>query len=123
MKYRFWANLQACFQLDDRTFGLLFKCMRHHYDGSVKAATEQGGFMYGSRNRRRPGGSTDLEYRNGLELSSRELQLLMKALEMRQYVVGDELDQLDTDLHRLWHVLAEQHRQLNEGQLAAGGTV
>lgn len=124
MKYRFWANLKTIFQLDDATFTLLEDCMRHHYDGTVKSCVEHGGFMYGLRGRRNfKKDQPDDEFRNTLELDSRQLQLVMKALEMRNYVVDSQLDQLNTQLWVLWHRLVAQSEKLNDEVLAAGGDV
>lgn len=127
MKYQFWANLTIIFQLDDATFTLLENSMRHHYDYTVKSAVEQGGFIYGLRGRRDfLKDKLDDEHRNTLELSSRQLQLCMKALEMRHYHSKDTqepLEQLNTQLHKLWFAYAAQMEVLNKEYLAAGGEV
>lgn len=127
MTYRFWANLKTIFQLDDATFTLLEECMRNHYDGTVKGCTEHGGFMYGYRNTRDFRKDTpDDEYRNTLELDSRQHQLCMKALEMRHYYhtgLHKQLDELNDQLHKLWHAYVAQMEKLNNEVLEAGGTV
>lgn len=127
MKYRFWANLKTVFQLDDATFELLETSMRHHYSHDVKSCVEHGGFMYGLRGRRDfHKDQPDDELRNTLEVDSRQLQLCMKALEMRHYQakeLHERLDLLSAQLHKLWRLYAAQMEALNEGLLVPGGDV
>lgn len=127
MRYTFFATLKSVFQLDDPTFALLEYSMRHHYSDDVRSTTKHGGFMYGLRGRRDFHKDTpDNEYRNTLELSSRDLQLCMKALEMRHYQAAelqDRLDQLDVQLHKIWHALVEASEKVNEELQEAGGEV
>lgn len=124
MKYRFWANLKIIFQLDDPAFTQLEDCMKIHYDHTIKAATQLGGFMYSLRRRRDfKADMPDDEYRNTVELDVRQLQLCMKALEMRQYRFGDRLDELNTQLWKISLLYNEQMRLLNEEVLAPGGEV
>jgi len=57
-------------------FGLLMSNIKSHYDFTVKATAEVGGFMYGAKNRR----AFD-ENDNAVDLDARKLGLLMKSLE------------------------------------------
>lgn len=91
MRYNFHAFLSITLDVDDATFGLLEACFRTHYDAKVKACAALGGFMYGARNRRDFARGDD-NYRRQLELRGDEFQLLLKAIEMRRHVVGEQLE-------------------------------
>jgi hypothetical protein len=83
-RHSFYATLQAHILLIDAEFDFIFSCMEKHYDFTIKQATKQGGFMYGLKNRRTrfyPEEIIDDESRT-IDVSNRELQLLIKSMEM-----------------------------------------
>lgn len=76
-KHSFWADVSVEIEMNNDDFNLLCVHSKHHYDISVKGLTEYGGLLYGARNRRNFN-PNDL----GVTVSSKELQLLIKSLEM-----------------------------------------
>ena len=107
MKHSFYAKLSANIEMEDADFKHLKSKAAKHYDSTVKDSVLIGGFLYGLTNRR--------EFSNGedktLELSSRELQLCIKALEF------DGEEQTNVILKMLIDVLHEmyfQQKQINK---------
>ncbi len=107
MTHSFYATLSAHIDMDDSDFERLKEKASRHYDSTVKSSVEVGGFLYGLTNRG--------EFSNGenktLELSGRELQLCIKALEF------DNSDHTKAISKRLIGVLNEmyfQQEQINK---------
>jgi len=84
--YSFFATLNANVFINDDDFSFLLECMKHHYDLTIKMSVEIGGFMYGLNNRRTINyRDVDNDDRN-CDLSNRELQLILKSLEMQNSI-------------------------------------
>lgn len=84
-KYCFCAELKLNVEFTDEEFNIIFNNAAHHYDSTVKSTTipGHGAFLYGMKNRRdwekSSGDSPDYAYE--WDLSSRDLNLILKAIE------------------------------------------
>lgn len=88
--YYFFATLKAHIELSDDDFELLFEEAKYHYDFEIKSSIKVGGFLYGLKNYRtfaQEAGHPD----KIVVFSERELNLMMKALEMNRNEVGLKL--------------------------------
>ena len=87
-KYCFCAELKLNVEFTDDEFNIIFNNASHHYDSTVKATTipGHGAFLHGIKNRRdwekTSGDSPDYAYE--WDLSFRELNLILKAIEFDQ---------------------------------------
>lgn len=115
MKHYFYAHLSTVIEMSDDDFNILFEVAQHHYSYDVKSQTEHGGFLYGVRNRR------DFELSDKcsekpenveLDVVDRQLQLMIKALEMVGYtenkVRGIAL------YNMLWNIAVEKDKHQGE---------
>jgi hypothetical protein len=87
-KYCFCAELKLNIEFTDDEFNIIFNNASHHYDSTVKATTipGQSGFLHGIKNRRdwEKTSSDSQDYAFGWDLSFRELNLILKAIEFDQ---------------------------------------
>ena len=78
MEYSFFAELKLNIVIEDDLFNMLLETCANHYDGWVRQSVQVGGFLYGAKNRRDWSKGEDKE----LELTSRQADTILKALEM-----------------------------------------
>lgn len=83
-KHSFYATLTANVFVNDNDFNFIYECFKSHYDFKIKTSAEQGGFLYGLRNRRVKFYDSEIitDENRILDLSISQIQLIMKSLEM-----------------------------------------
>jgi len=82
---KFWYTISVEIEFTDEEFNIIRGCMRDHYDGVVKSAVRQGGFVYGWNNMR------SVEVPNPITsfvVDSTQLGTCAKALEMPRSLLG-----------------------------------
>lgn len=102
MKYYLQARLYAIVAFNGDEFNFIWSCCKKHYDATVKTSIEVGGFLYGYRNICSVAES-DEDVK--AEFSFRQLDLILKALEMH---VGSE-----TQATRLYQQIERILRDIN----------
>lgn len=81
MKHTFNAIITADVEMSAADLRVIIAAAETHYDHTVKAASERGGFLYGAKNRMDFGGGP----RASIHLTERQLGLALKALEMSRH--------------------------------------
>lgn len=110
--YSFFATLEANVFLNDAEFYFISHCMKHHYDITVKMSVEIGGFMYGLMNRRTLCYRDITDEDRTCDFSNRELQLILKSLEMQQ---SDEAIEVKKRLRHILDEMSKKQNRVNEG--------
>ncbi len=87
MKHFFQAVIMAHVEISDNDFDFILKSCRNHYDFTVKSSVVVGGFLYGFNNRRQFSKGED----KTLDLTSRQLGLIIKSLEMQHNDQGSRI--------------------------------
>lgn len=115
-KYRFCAELKLNVEFTDDEFNIIFNNASNHYDSTVKATTipGHGAFLHGIKNRRdwekTSGDSPD--YAFDWDLSFRELNLILKAIEFDQ----------NYDAITLYHKLREIFQEMQNTNIEINKT-
>lgn len=109
MKTFLQAKLIAHIEIEDEDFDFIKKCCKHHYDFKVKSSVEVGGFLYGYTNRREWSKGQD----KVLELEFRQIDLLLKALEMGQYIELGKAAVISVKLKKILTCMNEKYAELN----------
>jgi hypothetical protein len=114
-KYGFIAEFKVNIDFTDKEFDLIFDNASHHYDNTVKLATIPGpsAFLHGMKNRRNwektSGDSPDYAY--NWDLSSRDLNLMLKAIEFDS---SDEAQKLYHKLASIFKEMQEANKRFND---------
>lgn len=109
--HSFFANLTATIEFSDEEFETLWSSAKNHYDYAVQSSTEQGGFLYGGRNRRTFSDGTD----KTIHLTWRQSDILLKALE---FPLTEEKLKISIRLNQIMNEWKEKHNEINK-QLSA----
>jgi hypothetical protein len=102
----FYATLTVDIEINNSDFNVILMSCKKHYDHTVRASIEVGGFLYGAKNRRDFFDGKDILVR----LSNRELQLVIKSLEYKD----KDSQQANKIYDRLWSILREMSSVQNE---------
>ena len=107
--HSFYAKLSANVFLSDEDFYFIYKCFQNHYDRTIKMSADVGGFLYGRKVHRTPYPDwTPTDEDRVIEFSSRELQLVLKSLEMQSSKQASDLN------IRFLQILSELAKNQNE---------
>lgn len=110
--YSFYATLTANVFLNDSDFYFLFESFKRHYDRTINASAEVGGFMYGRKVHRNPfTGWEPTDEDRVIEFTSRQLGLVMKCLEMER---GEQASRLNMMFHKIASETASSQNFINE---------
>jgi hypothetical protein len=112
MIYYFQAEILAHIEFPDEDFEFIWECCTHHYDLTVKAMVNIGGFLYGFRNRRSFSNNVD----KAADLTLRQIDLVLKSLEM-YYANKEQAYRLTTELQAISKELIEVHTETNNNLL------
>ena len=109
--HSFYATLTANVFVNNEDFYFISECFKNHYDINIKMAVELGGWLYGFGIRRTPLKGLDVtdEHRI-LELSNRQIQLILKSMEMQR---TDQASDIKLRFHKILQELVEKQNSLN----------
>lgn len=108
-KHSFYATLTAVVYISDKDFELLLQLSSNHYDHKVQSISMIGGFLYGNKGKR-DFNPSDEELKE-LELSTRQIGLLLKSLEM---CATDDGSYLANRFYNIAMELQAKQEQLNK---------
>lgn len=123
--HKFSATIVATVQISDEDLQVLWETAEHHYDGTVRGQTVENycgkiGILYGERNRRnfyKNPEPHEVEYRNGIKMEFRDIDLMLKTLEMA-YLNNDKAKvqrgfSLSIRLRKIIQQLADKSNKIN----------
>lgn len=112
--HSFYATLTANVFVSDDDFDFIYQCFQRHYDTTIKMAADVGGFLYGFKNRRTkfyPEEEINDEYNRTIELSNRQIQLVLKSMEMQS---SEQASAINLRFHKIISELIFAQNHLNE---------
>lgn len=108
-----WFQVEADLDITKKALAVMIRCSNTHYDGKCRAASQQGGFLYGWNNHfELPEGKNFIRVRATWD----EVDLLCKVLEMERHFSdrGDEAPVYDA-IRKVLKEMAEASRRVNGG--------
>ncbi len=112
MKTFLQAELIAHIEVSDQDFDFIKKCCTGHYDFKVSETVKVGGFLYGATNRRQWAKDRN-EENNILVLKFRQIDMLLKALEMGNYIDMEKAMPITKRFTEILHKINEKYSILN----------
>lgn len=112
MKTFLQAELIAHIEVSDEDFDFIKKCCDGHYDFKVAETVKVGGFLYGHTNRRDWAKEAN-EPDNVMTLRFRQIDLLLKALEMGNYIDAEKAMSIGKRFSEILHKINEKYKTLN----------
>lgn len=110
--HSFYATLTANVFVNDEDFNFIYECFQRHYDITIKMVADVGGFLYGFRNRRIPLIGLDITNEDRiLDLSNRQIQLILKSMEMQR---TDQASNINFRFHKILQELVSSQNSLNK---------
>jgi len=106
-EYSFYATLTASVQISDEEFNLIMISAKEHYDFKIQSSVESGGWLYGAKNRRDFYCGENKE----LEMTSTQMQLVMKSLE---FPVREKGSELYGKILKIFTLMQETQKDINE---------
>ena len=112
-KHSFYATLTANVFVNDNDFDFIYECFKGHYDFTIKASAERGGFLCRLRSRRVKFYYSEIitDEDRILDLSISQIQLIMKSLEMHD--TGQASD-IYLRFNKIHNELVQKQNGLNE---------
>lgn len=111
MKFSFYCRLIINIDIEEEQWNYLLKCCDAHYDYKVNSSIKLGGFLYGFEGSREFSKKKDVT----VDVTSHQLQLMMKALEMPVDYPNQMKMALKftMDLHNIWREYAKKTEEIN----------
>lgn len=114
MKHQIFVKPEVDLQPTDEEFDFLLKCCKLHYSYDCQSLIEVGGFLYGWKGRRefyKNNKADKGDERPSYTISFRQMDTLLKAMEMAPYWAKDAEADIWMRLNKFFH---DTLRQMNE---------
>lgn len=112
MKCSFYAEVFCMLTFTNQEWEFIIDAFKNHYDGSLKAAAECGGWLYGLNNQRE---YSDDKENCELKFSFREVDRMITSLEMSCQYKNDELAKsIDGRLRKVINKISFAAQKANE---------